>query len=266
MAWFSIAYITGILFDKPLWVQTKVAETNDKQVVPYFAQNGSLAINLDQPFVSFWFDDAWLSQYLKAYPILKEKNYPGVMAVPVNAVDTNNYMNWAQLKVIQKDGWQITNHSLSHNCEMQTWAEDKIAYEYKTSKLILWKNGLASDIFVTPCGVDSPIMLAQAEKQFMGYRTVNPGFNDPKNFSFYGFKVKNIDDKTTVAEMKGWIDEAKKNNLWLILVFHKIGDAIGEATSDEFNTSTSDFKAVVDYVSASNINVVVPQQIMASQK
>lgn len=265
MAWLSIAYITGIILDKPLWYREQNTPQDAAQVVPYFKDHGSFSQNLDQPFVTFWFDDAWLSQYLQAYPVLKSNNFSGTIAVPVNAVETANYMNWAQLVVLQNDGWEITNHSLSHDCTMQNWDRGKIAYEYKTSKLILWKNGLASDIFVTPCGVNSNSMRQEAQKVFMGYRTVDPGFNDPKNFDFYNIKVKNIDDKVTVEDVKSWIDQAKASKAWVILVFHKIGEVSGIEKEDEFNTKTQDFERMVNYVKASNIKVVVPQQIMASQ-
>lgn len=264
LVWFSVSYITGMVGDKPFWAQGDRKNDEAIQTVQYYKDYGTFAENLDQPFVSFWFDDGWLSQYQLGYQILQGNGFPGTIAVAVNAVEQPGYMNWAQFRTVQKNGWETTNHSLEHNCEMQKWNREKIAYEYKTSRFIMWKNGIASDIFVSPCGVDSKVMREEAAKLFIGYRTVNPGYNDPKTVDFYDLKVQNIDDKTTVAHMKSLVDYAKANKLWVILVFHKIGDASGNKTEDEFNTPTKDFTEIVKYVKQSGIKVVTPAQILAS--
>jgi hypothetical protein len=266
LVWLSVGYISGFIADKPLWFNADKIVQKENSVIPYYQEYGDLALDLNQPFVSLWFDDAWNSQYLEAYKVLKQEGLPGVIAVPTNAIETESYMNWAQLRNMQKNGWEVTNHSLVHDCTMQTWTREKIAYELKNSKLILWRNSLSSDIFVTPCGVDSKVMREESSKLFMGYRTVDPGFNDPANFNPYGFKVKNVDDKVTVSQMKSWIDEAKSKNLWVILVFHKIGEGSGISVEDEFNTPKKDFEEIVRYIKDSNIKVVVPGQIMISQK
>lgn len=265
MLWLSVSYFFGMIHDKPLWFDSGRIEGKTDANNPYFLDYGTPIENLHQPFISIWFDDAWISQYLQAYPILKKYNFPGVMAVPVKAIETAHYMNWAQLHVIQDDGWEISNHSLVHDCNMQTWNKGAIDFEYLYSKSILWQHHLTSNIFVTPCGVDSSIMRDEAAKNFIGYRTVDPGFNDPLNFNPYNLKVKNIDAKVGLQTILSWIDEAKKTSSWLILVFHKIGEQSGNPESDEFNTSVADFQAITNYIHTSQISVVVPYQIIMAQ-
>jgi len=265
MVWLSIGYITGFVRDKPIWFRNENVSKESTTVVPYFQEHGSFSENLNQPFITFWFDDAWLSQYLEAYPVLKNNNFTGTIAVPVNSVETPNYMNWAQLRILQKDGWEITDHSLSHDCNMQNWDSEKVAYEYRISKLILWKNNLSADIFVTPCGVDGNIMRQEAMKTFLGYRTVDPGFNKPSDFNFYNLKVKNINDTVSIDDVKSWIDLTKESKSWLILVFHKVGEKNGDLGEEKFNLSKDDFENIVAYIRSSNIKVVLPGQIMSSQ-
>jgi hypothetical protein len=265
LVWLSVGYLMGILGDKPIWRNENNIEKVTNTVVPYFQERGSFFENLDQPFISFWFDDAWLSQYTVSFPILLKNNFPAAIAVPVDAVETPEYMNWAQLQTVQKNGWEITNHSLEHNCQMHNWDKDRIDFEYRNSKYILWKNNLTADIFVTPCGVDSQIMRDEAAKIFQAYRTVDPGYNDPKNINFYNLKVRNIDDKTTLEEVKSWIDYAKENKLWVILVFHKIGENNSNSEMDDYSTSKSDLEQIVNYVKKSGVKVVVPRQILVSQ-
>lgn len=265
MAWLSLGYIVGAVNDRPIWSQGKNSTKAD-QPIPYFQNHSSFSENLNQPFITLWFDDAWLSQYLVAYPILEKSGFRGTIAIPVNPIDTPGYMNWAQLRILQKKGWETAAHSLVHDCTMNNWNREKIVYEYKTSKFILWKNGLSADIFVTPCGVDSNVMREEAKKMFIGYRTVNPGFNDPKNVNLYDMKVRNVDnDDVNLAVMKSWVDHAKETNSWLIILFHKVGEKSQVERDDEFNVTEHDLTQIVKYIKDSRIRVVVPSQIIASQ-
>lgn len=265
LVWLSVGYLLGITGDKPMWFKADNTSKKTIPIVPYFQEYGSFNENLDQPFVTLWFDDAWISQYMKAYPILKKNNFLGTMAVPVNLVETPNYMNWAQLQNMQKNGWEITNHSLEHDCEMDNWDKEQVLFEFNNSRHILWRNKLASDILVTPCGVDSKVMREEAVKMFTAYRTVNPGYNDPKNVEPYNLKVKNIDNNTKLSEVKAWVDEAKEKNLWMILVFHKIGDEVQDESQDAYNTPLNDFNEIIKYIKQSGVKVVIPSQIIASQ-
>lgn len=265
LAWMSISYVSGFVKDKPLWASSKSEPANNKTIY-YYQDYGSLSENLNQPFVTFWFDDAWLSQYTTAFPVLEKFKMPGVIAVPVNLVEKNGYMNWAQLRTLQKAGWEMTNHSIDHDCTMNEWSRDQVTREYTNSKFILWKNNLSSDIFVTPCGVDSNIMREEAHKNFIAYRTVDPGLNDPKNVNFYNLKVKNVDnDEVDLSTMKEWIDDAKKESAWLIIVFHKVGEKRTSAVNDEFNIDKNDLIKLVEYIKEQNVKVVVPHQILISQ-
>lgn len=264
MIWLSFSYVIGLVKNKPLWYENeKMVVTADK-TTPYISDYEPLNILLDQPYITLWFDDAWLSQYMVAYPELKSLGFNGTIAVPVNAIETPNYMNWAQLRALQKDGWEITNHSLTHNCNMQDWEKDQIIKEYKASKLILWKNKLSSDIFVTPCGVDSNVMREEAQKYFLGYRTVDPGFNDLSNLDFNNLKVKNMDKNVNLDDTYGWIDHAKETNTWLNLVFHLIGEETKSSNDEKYNTNLNDFRDILEYIKSSGIKVVVPSQILFS--
>jgi hypothetical protein len=265
LVWLSVGYLFGLTGDKPIWFKNDNTFKKTNAIVPYFQEHGSFAEDLNQPFITLWFDDAWLSQYMNAYPVLSKNSFPAAIAVSVNSIETPNYMNWAQLQTVQKKGWEITNHSLQHDCTMQNWVKNNVISEYKNSKYILWKNKLTSDIFVTPCGVDSKIMREESIKNFMGYRTVDPGYNNPKDINAYNLKVKNIDNKTNVEQIRSWISETKKTNSWTILVFHKVGEDSLGLTEDEYNTPLKDFKKIVDYIKESGIKVVIPSQIIASQ-
>jgi len=261
LIWLTFGYVMGHFREQPLWANQGKLDPDIADIIPFFQSYQPVTKTLEQAYITFWFDDAWLSQYMTAYPMLKTYGYPGTIAVPINAIETPNYMNWAQLRTLQKNGWEITNHGLKHDCTMDAWNRERVVSEYEISKLTLWKNKLTSDIFVTPCGVDSAVMRQEAGRAFLGYRTVDPGVNELSNIDFYNLKVRNIDSHVSVDDVKRWIDDADASHAWVILVFHRVGENGGELTDETFNIRKEDFEAILEHIKAKNIQVVVPSQM-----
>ena len=60
-------------------------------------------------------DDAFLSFYENAWPILKKKKIPFIFFVNTREVGSFNYMNWSQIKELNEEEFvEIGNHSHSH--------------------------------------------------------------------------------------------------------------------------------------------------------
>ena len=60
-------------------------------------------------------DDAFLSFYKNAWPFLKENKIPFILFVSTESVGKNGYMDWDQIKEIEKHNFTaIGNHSHSH--------------------------------------------------------------------------------------------------------------------------------------------------------
>ena len=67
--------------------------------------------------VVFTFDDATASQYSVVAPLLVEYGFGATFFVcefPPNFSDTTKYMNWRQIKELDKMGFEIANHTRSH--------------------------------------------------------------------------------------------------------------------------------------------------------
>lgn len=62
-------------------------------------------------------DDAYLSVFTQAYPRLKRRGWPFTVFVSTDAVDRGlpAYMNWDQMRAMQRDGVVFANHSASHD-------------------------------------------------------------------------------------------------------------------------------------------------------
>jgi poly-beta-1,6-N-acetyl-D-glucosamine N-deacetylase len=67
--------------------------------------------------VALTIDDAYISTFTKAYPMLKSKRFPFTVVVSTNQIDSEskNYMSWNQLRTMKKDGAEFANHSRSHD-------------------------------------------------------------------------------------------------------------------------------------------------------
>ena len=71
--------------------------------------------NIDKNYLLLTIDDAFSSFYLNAWPTLKEKKIPFVLFVSTREIGKYGYMNWDQVKEIEKEDFAfIGNHSHSH--------------------------------------------------------------------------------------------------------------------------------------------------------
>src|SRR3989344_1784541 len=159
--WLTVNYIIGSLRHRPSWLENgqKTAGV-PSTVLPYTRVFNALPKS-DHGYVTLWFDDIWTSQYLNAYPVLARYNLKATLAVPASMIDKSGRMNLTQVQLLQDKGWEITNHSNVHDCGMHLWEPAKIKGDLSEAKVALWKDKLTSDIFVSPCGVTSPVLDAE---------------------------------------------------------------------------------------------------------
>jgi hypothetical protein len=264
LTWLGSSYIIGALVLKPSWSggQTDPASLSAapfERTYPQIQQGKS-------GMVTIWFDDAWISQYMVAEPILKAAGMTAAIAVPTGTVGYPSFTNWAELRALQSEGWEIDNHSVSHDCSMETWTTDKMQKEFTESTNELWKQKLTSDIFVSPCGVNSPDLIAAAQKNFVAFRGTEPGYNDLNNLDPFDLKVRNITNTTSIEEIEGWINDARKSNLWVILVFHQVGADGETGNGEKYSINTEEFQSMVDFLKTSPVKVVLPSQALSLRK
>ena len=73
--------------------------------------------SLPKKSVVITMDDAFLSIYKKAWPILKKKKLPFTVFVSTNSLESpsKNYMNWDQIKEMAANGVTIGHHTKNHS-------------------------------------------------------------------------------------------------------------------------------------------------------
>lgn len=207
--------------------------------------------------VTFWFDDAWASQYETALPILQKYQYPGTIAVPTGLVGYRSYMNWYQIKRAQHLGWEVTAHSRSHPCDETAQPIDDYKWEILGSKDDLESYGINQDIYVLPCGIYHPEMKELITSHFKSMRTVESGLNILPISDPYKLTIIEVNKASTLAQVKEQIASAKYSGSWIILTFHQIS-----YEDSEFAITPEMFAEVVKAVNDQNMSVVVPSQVL----
>jgi len=98
-------------------------------------------------------DDAFLSFYENAWPILKKKKIPFILFVNTREVGSFNYMNWDQITELYKsENVEIGNHSHSHEYLVEKSSEEIKADIIKSINIFKKKLGENSDFFSYPFG------------------------------------------------------------------------------------------------------------------
>jgi peptidoglycan/xylan/chitin deacetylase (PgdA/CDA1 family) len=161
---------------------------------------------------------------------------------------------------MQADGHEIGGHSVTHP-DLTTLSPADLDYELRHSKEYLESVAGAGQVqnLATPYGTYNDAVIAKAkELQYASLRSTDEGFNSKEDFDQYRIEVQNMQKTTTQAEFQSWIDQAKKDNSWLVLVYHRV------ATSDleQFDTPEANFRPQMQYLKNSGVTVLTTEQAL----
>ena len=181
--------------------------------------------NIPEKTAVLTMDDAFLSIYKEAWPLLKKKKLPFTVFVSTKPVGSNskNYMNWDQLREMVNSGVIIGHHTKSH-FHLVNKDKETIINEIEEANSDFLKNlGFVPDIFAYPYGEYSYEIKQIVKEYFKAafgqqsggiYNEINifelPRFSlneqygDLKRFKFaansYGLQVKNILPKENIVK------------------------------------------------------------------
>ena len=112
-------------------------------------------------------DDAFSSFYEVAWPYLREEKIPFILFVSTEAVGKKGYMNWDQIKELEKENIAyIGNHSHTHNYLVDLKNNDFINDINTASKIFIKKLGYNPIFFSYPFGEYSNFIKEHIAKNF----------------------------------------------------------------------------------------------------
>lgn len=93
-------------------------------------------ITIPKKTVALTMDDAYLSIYEKAYPLLKKKKFPFTVFVNTSKIrnKSNTYLNWNQMREMSLNGAELSNHSLTHDVLIPRDNEEKKQWQKRIKK------------------------------------------------------------------------------------------------------------------------------------
>jgi hypothetical protein len=207
--------------------------------------------------VTIWFDDAWKSQYQVGFKHLHQQQIVAALAVPTQLVNYPAYMNWNQIQRVQYHGWEISSHTRTHRCDWQQASEATTHQELVLAKTDLLAYGLRADHFVPPCGVYQPIEHL-IKQHYRSSRTSVQGINPIPVPDPYQIHAHALHITTTVNQVETWLQQARDQTGWLILMFHQIDDS-----GDPYSVNPDTFYQMVAAVKQSGLAVVLPSQVLS---
>ncbi len=112
-------------------------------------------------------DDGFLSFYNVAWPYLKKNKIPFILFVSTKPVGNKGYMNWEQIKEIEKEEFTlIGHHSHTHDYLIEKSDQEFIQDIEKANKIFKTNLGYVPNIFSYPFGEYSEFMRNYVSKNF----------------------------------------------------------------------------------------------------
>jgi peptidoglycan/xylan/chitin deacetylase (PgdA/CDA1 family) len=199
------------------------------------------------------FDDGWRCIYENALPILEEANLKSTHYIISGCLDDEQfprYMNVDHIQDLAKRGHEIGCHTVSHK-HLTAETTHIIKEEIILSKKYLEKLVGSVETFAYPFGeYDNRVLDVVKQAGFWGARSIHDGFNEDKTDTLL-LKCKAVMVKTSISEVKKWIDFSQNNNVWLILMFHQIDNE-----GREWSSRPETLREVVDYVLDTKITTI----------
>lgn len=211
-----------------------------------------IATHRATPLCTLWFDDGWESTYDEAYIRMKEKNLKGIVSIIASSVGTPGYASKEQLNILYKDGWEISNHTYSHKNLTEINIE-KVDEEISKGLNFLIDQGYinGSMYFVPPYSEVNSEVLSIVKQYSLISRRKTGSYNTIPVLDLSNIAFKEVTNATSVDTVKKWIDEAIENELWLVLLFHRLEHTTQWSTQYD----PSNFQDIIDYLNIKNTEI-----------
>lgn len=201
-------------------------------------------IKLEKPIISFTFDDAPVSAFLNGGSILSKFGFGGTFYVSLSLMtgpDPDTRFTIQHLKDAIAHGHEIGGHTYGHTDLSKTTAAKGIA-DMKKNRTEMEKliPGTQLRNFSYPFGAQTRPLKKYASTRYRSARGIEEGIN-AQGTDLYNLKtVKLYESKHSLDYIFRKLDEAEKNNGWLIFYTHDVDEKF-----TDWGCSPAYFEAVV---------------------
>jgi peptidoglycan/xylan/chitin deacetylase (PgdA/CDA1 family) len=220
------------------WVQT-----DDYSITSY------TPTPLSQGLVSITIDDGHEENNVTVLPKLNDHGFKATYCYATEYIE-GIPSAIGGVKSFYNAGHEVCAHTVSHP-DLTTISSTQLVYELTHSKQYLESITGPVKNFASPFGSYNVSVNNEIKKHFRSHRTVDEGYNSKDNFNPYRIRVQNMRDTTTLTEFQSWLNKAKADKTWLVLVYHRVTTA----TPGPYDTKESDFAQQLNALQASGLSV-----------
>ena len=209
--------------------------------------------------VSITFDDGYATDYDTALPILQKHGLHATHYVFTNGVGdaAGGYMTADQIAALAAAGEEIGSHTVTHS-RLTQLEPSEVASELANSKSIL-QGMVATEVasFALPYGDFDVQVVDQVRRHYRSCRTTISGYNTPYNIDPYRILVMPVDYATSLSQVQSWVDTARQEKYWLVLMYHRIDDSGGSSVR------AGNLDAALAYIKGSGVEVETVREALA---
>ncbi len=217
------------------------------------------------PMVSLDFDDGWNSAHDIAFPKLTAAGLKATFYIVTGRMGAGDYMDENKVRDLFRAGEEVGAHTVTHR-DLTTLSADDAFAEIKGSRDAIRAMGAGdATAFNYPFGAyDSNIVAMVKSYGFEAARTSDGGYNKKGSMDPFRLKRQGVQNTTAVSDITGWVDTAIAKNVWLVIVFHKVGYG-----NTQYEITPENLDQVIAYVKGKGVPVVTATEgvrIMTGQE
>ncbi len=156
--------------------------------VPELVEGISSGKRFPRNTVVITLDDGYIDNYVHAFPLLKEHGIPAAFFLSSDLIGTEGFMNWEQVRELQRAGMTIGSHGVKHAYLPDVDRERRHAEIFNSKKALEEKLGVPIEYLSYPVGgFDEEVKVMVKNAGYKAAFTTNRGY-DKFNKDLYELK------------------------------------------------------------------------------
>jgi peptidoglycan/xylan/chitin deacetylase (PgdA/CDA1 family) len=225
-----------------------------------YALTSATPVGFNRAMVSVTFDGGYASVYENALPIMQRDGVVSTQYVDSGFLGVKGYDSPGQLYDFLKAGHEVASHS-EDQVNLTGLSPTKLSTELASSYAGLSHCYGAVTDFSNPYGAYNATTTTAASQLYQTARSEDSGYNSKDQFDPYTLKVQIVQADTSAADLKAWLNTASDNHVWLILVYHQVGNEGGQ-----LSRTPQQFEADMRQLTTSGIAVETVHNAYAEAK